>query len=157
MEKSILLMLFFSVVLAVTSFYLGFINPAKNLSLALKISFILVILILIPLFTAMLWLQSGAKERLSNTGIVPYPELKETIGVAFGIGEKPVWLFRTGEDNVNIRSFYSNENNRRGWKLLDINKQNVTLEKNGKKMIITGQTGTNKGSVMYVIEDSLVK
>ncbi len=157
MEKSIVLLLFFSVVLAVTSFYLGFINPAKNLSLAVKISFILVILILIPLFTAILWLQSGAKERLSITGIVPYPELKETIGVAFGIGERPVWLFKTGEDNVSIRSFYSNENNRQGWKLLDIDKQNVTLGKKDKIMIITSQTGMDKGSIMYVIEDLPVK
>ncbi len=64
MEKSIILLLFFSFVLAITSFYLGFIEPSKNLGHAAKLFFVLVIVILIPLFAGILWFQSSAKERL---------------------------------------------------------------------------------------------
>jgi len=152
MEKSIILLLFFSFVLAITSFYLGFIKPSKKLGNAAKSSFVLVIIILIPLFAGILWFQSSAKERLMETGIVPYPGIGETIGIAFGAGERPVWLFRTGTDKLSIGSFYTNENNRPGWKITESEEQSAILINNKNKMIIKSQIGSEKGSVMYLME-----
>ncbi len=151
MEKSIILLLFFSFVLAMTSFYLGFIKPSKNLGRAAKSFFVLVIIVLIPLFAGILWFQSSAKQRLTDTGIVPYPGLGETIGIAFGTGERPVWLFRTGTD-TNIVSFYTNENNRPGWYLKKSSVQKVILTDNKKMMTISVQTDQDKGTMMYLIE-----
>ena len=152
MEKSIILLLFFSFVLAITSFYLGFIKPSKNLGLAAKLFFVLVILILIPLFAGILWFQSSAKERLMDTGIVPYPGIGETIGIAFGTGDRPVWLFRTVTDKLSIGSFYTNENNRPGWNLTESGEQSAILINTENKMTIKAQTGSEKGSVMYLMD-----
>lgn len=152
MEKSIILLLLFSVVLAVTSFHLGFIKPSKKLGLAAKSFFVLVILILIPLFAGILWFQSNAKERLEETGVVIYPGVGETIGIAFGTGERPVWLFRTGTDKLSIGSFYTNENNRPGWEITESGEQNATLVNSENKMTIKSQTGQDKGSIMYLME-----
>lgn len=152
MEKSIILLLFFSFVLAITSFYLGFIEPSKNLGHAAKLFFVLVIVILIPLFAGILWFQSSAKERLMDTGIVPYPGIGETIGIAFGTGDRPVWLFRTVTDKLSIGSFYTNENNRPGWKITESEEQSAILINNKNKMIIKSQIGSEKGSVMYLME-----
>jgi len=152
MEKSIILLLFFSFVLAITSFYLGFIKPSKNLGLAAKLFFVLVIVILIPLFAGILWFQSSAKERLMDTGIVPYPGIGETIGIAFGTGDRPVWLFRTVTDKLSIGSFYTNENNRSGWNLTESGEQSAILINTENKMTIKAQTGSKKGSVMYLMD-----
>ena len=152
MEKSIILLLFFSFVLAITSFYLGFIEPSKNLGHAAKLFFVLVIVILIPLFAGILWFQSSAKERLMDTGIVPYPGIGETIGIAFGTGDRPVWLFRTITDKLSIGSFYTNENNRPGWNLTESGEQSAILINTENKMTIKAQTGSEKGSVMYLMD-----
>ncbi len=152
MEKSIILLLFFSFVLAITSFYLGFIKPSKNLGHAAKLFFVLVIVILIPLFAGILWFQSSAKERLMDTGIVPYPGIGETIGIAFGTGDRPVWLFRTVTDKLSIGSFYTNENNRPGWNLTESGEQSAILINTENKMTIKAQTGSEKGSVMYLMD-----
>jgi len=149
MEKSIILLLLFSFVLAITSFYLGFIEPSKNLGHAAKLFFVLVIVILIPLFAGILWFQNSAKERLMDTGIVPYPDIGETIGIAFGTGDRPVWLFRTVTDKLSIGSFYTNENNRPGWNLTESGEQSAILINTENKMTIKAQTGSEKGSVMY--------
>ena len=152
MEKSIILLLFFSFVLAITSFHLGFIKPSKKLGYAAKSCFVLVIIILIPLFAGILWFQSSAKERLMDTGIVPYPGIGETIGIAFGTGDRPVWLFRTGTDKLSIGSFYTNENNRPGWNLTESGEQSAILINTENKMTIKAQTGSEKGSVMYLMD-----
>ncbi len=152
MEKSIILLLFFSFVLAITSFYLGFIEPSKNLGHAAKLFFVLVIVILIPLFAGILWFQSSAKERLMDTGIVPYPGIGETIGIAFGTGDRPVWLFRTVTDKLSIGSFYTNANNRPGWNLTESGEQSAILINTENKMTIKAQTGSEKGSVMYLMD-----
>ena len=152
MEKSIILLLFFSFVLAITSFYLGFIKPSKKLGYAAKSFFVLVIIILIPLFAGILWFQSSAKERLMDTGIVPYPGIGETIGIAFGTGDRPVWLFRTVTDKLSIGSFYTNENNRPGWNLTESGEQSAILINAENKMTIKAQTGSEKGSVMYLMD-----
>ena len=152
MEKSIILLLFFSFVLGITSFYLGFIEPSKNLGHAAKLFFVLVIVILIPLFAGILWFQSSAKERLMDTGIVPYPGIGETIGIAFGTGDRPVWLFRTVTDKLSIGSFYTNENNRPGWNLTESGEQSAILINTENKMTIKAQTGSEKGSVMYLMD-----
>jgi hypothetical protein len=152
MEKSIILLLFFSFVLAITSFYLGFIKPSKNLGHAAKLFFVLVIVILIPLFAGILWFQSSAKERLMDTGIVPYPGIGETIGIAFGTGDRPVWLFRTVTDKLSIGSFYTNEYNRPGWNLTESGEQSAILINTENKMTIKAQTGSEKGSVMYLMD-----
>ncbi len=152
MEKSIILLLLFSFVLAITSFYLGFIEPSKNLGHAAKLFFVLVIVILIPLFAGILWFQSSAKERLMDTGIVPYPGIGETIGIAFGTGDRPVWLFRTVTDKLSIGSFYTNENNRPGWNLTESGEQSAILINTENKMTIKAQTGSEKGSVMYLMD-----
>ena len=152
MEKSIILLLIFSLVLAITSFYLGFINPSKKLGLAAKSFFVLIVLILIPLFAGILWFQNTAKERLAENNIVPYPGMGETVGIAFGTGESPFWLFKAGSGTISIGSFYTNEDNRPGWQLSESNENRAVLINETDKITIESITENNKGSIMYLME-----
>ena len=152
MDKSIILLLVFSLILSVVSYYLGYLKPAKHLSWLAKSSFISVSFILIPVLVIVLYFQSTAKSRLSETGFVPYAEITETVGIAFGIGENPIWIFKIKGKN-NIESFYSDESNRHGWKLIESSETMQIYQKGDKKMSIGQHKGWTSSSIIYMMEN----
>lgn len=149
MEKSIFLLLIFSIILSVSGYYLGFIKPQKNLVWLAKSSFFLATFLLIPLFVLVLWLQNGAKTRLEQAGIVPHPSIRETIGIGFGIGNNPAWVFKIDSKKESVMSFYLEERNRPGWILLNHKNSFLVFEKDGKELIIGFYEGWTSSSISY--------
>jgi len=153
MDKSIILLLVFSFVLSAISYYLGYRRPAIKFSWFAKVSFISVTLLLIPVLVIVLYFQSTAKSRLSETGFVPYPNIKETVGIAFGTGKNPIWIFKIKGQNY-IEKFYSEESNRPGWKLIKRSNNMQTYRKGNKIMSIGQQEGWTSSSIIYMLESN---
>ena len=152
MDKSIILLLVFSLILSGISFYLGYWRPSVNFSGFAKVSFIFCTFFLTPALAVVLFLQSTAKDRLSETGFVPYPQIKETVGIAFGTGENPTWIFKIKGENY-IESFYSYESNRPGWKLIKSSENMQTYQKGSRIMSIGHQKGWTSSSIIYMLEN----
>lgn len=129
MEKSIILLLFFSILLSAIGYYLGFIKPPKVFAWLAKSTFVFSTFFLIPLLAAVLWFQSGAEGRLEKTGFVPHPDIKEVIGIAFGTGANPVWIFKTASDEESIMNFYNETSSRPGWQLVSKNDSMLIFKK----------------------------
>ena len=151
MDKSLILLLVFSIILSGISYYLGFRKPAKNFPWLAKVTFVSATFLLIPVLVIVLYFQSSAKVRLSETGFVPYPQITETVGIAFGTGKNPTWIFKTRDLN-DIEKFYSDESNRPGWKLINSSENMQIYEKGNKKMSIGKQKGWTSSSVIYMLE-----
>jgi hypothetical protein len=73
-----------------------------------KATFIIMLFMMIPLVSFALWRQAGAIDRLSNTGIKPYPGILHSIGLATG---PSTWVFKTTSTPEDIQSFYHLEDN----------------------------------------------
>ena len=152
MDKSLILLLVFSFILSGVSYYIGYKRPSNNFKWVAKISFLSVTFLLIPLLFIVLFFQSTAKSRLSETGFVPHPEIKETVGIAFGIGENPVWIFKIKGQN-DIEEFYSAESNRPGWKLIESSDNMNIYQKGNKKMSIGRHRGWTSSSIVYMLQN----
>ena len=153
MDKSIILLLAFSVILSVISYYIGYMKPTLNFSWFAKVSFLSATFLLIPVLALVLFFQNTAKERLEKTGFVPYPNIKETVGIAFGTGNNPTWIFKIKDYNY-IEEFYSDESNRPGWKLIKSSENLQTFQKGNKKMSIGQQKGWTSSSIIYMLENN---
>ena len=153
MDKSIILLLIFSVILSALSFFLGYYRPAKSFSWLAKLSFFFVTAILIPVLFLVLVFQSSAQSRLSKTGFVPYPGITEAVGISFGTGKNPVWMFKIKGEN-RIRDFYSVESNRPGWKLIQSDGNIDLYQKGNNKMSVGQQKGLTSSSIIYMLEEN---
>ena len=153
MDKSIILLLVFSLILSGVSYYLGYRRRTENFLWLAKTSFVFVTFLLIPVFTTVLFFQSTAKSRLSKTGFVPYTNITETVGIGFGIGKNPVWIFKFKAPN-DIKNFYSDESNRPGWKLIKDGENMQIYQKGSKKMSIGQQEGWTSSSIIYMLENN---
>ena len=151
MDKSLILMLVFSFILSGISYYLGYRRPANKFPWLAKVTFLSVTLFLIPVLVIVLYFQDGAKARLSETGFIPYPHITESVGIAFGTGKNPTWIFKT-RDLSGIEKFYSDESNRPGWKLINSDPNLIIYQKGNKKMSIGQQKGWTSSSVIYMLE-----
>lgn len=152
MSKSIIIILIFSFILSGISIFIGFLRPPKSHSWLPKGAFIFSTFILIPFLAVVLYFQGTAEGRLSKTGIAPYPNITETVGIAFGTGENPLWVFRTDGPN-NIQNFYNYESSRQGWELINSSENSLLLEKGGNEMKISFYEQENGGSIIYKMEN----
>ena len=150
MNKATIIILLFCIILSGISYYIGYKRPPKFLSWFAKGSFFISTFILIPFLATILYFQGTATSRLEQEGIVPYPDITETVGIAFGKGEDPLWVFRTKEA-VNIQNFYNYESNRPGWKLKKSEDNAQIYEKEGKKLNISFYNYDSGGTIIYKI------
>ena len=154
MEKSILLLLFFSVLLGVSGYYIGFVKPPKTFAWLAKATFFCS-LVLIPILCLVLWFQSGAKERLSNTGFVPHPNIEEPIGIAFGIGKNPIWIFKTDDDKNSVFNFYNESASRPGWELTSNEGSYLLFKQGNKEMTVGHQEGWISNSIVFMLNNNI--
>jgi len=77
--------------LAAEGYYFGFVRPPKVLAWLQQATFILMLLMMIPLVSFALWKQAGAVERLANTGVKPHPGILHSVGLATG---PSTWVFK---------------------------------------------------------------
>ena len=147
------MLLVFSLILSVVSFYIGFIRPSGYLTWFARGSFLIATFLLIPTLSAVLYFQSTAVDRLSMTGFVPYPGITETVGIAYGKGENPVWIFKF-KWRGDIEKFYKDESNREGWALKESVGNLMVFTKDNKKMSIGRQEGWTSSSIIYMLESN---
>ena len=142
MQPTLIVLLFIFTVLAVLGYYIGFIQQARVLQSRSQTLFIIMTFVLIPLLVVVLRLQTGARRRLENTGITPHPAIRNAIGVTFGAGESPTWLFNVGQARADILNFDVVPDfdvvpeNRDGWHIVSQSETMVVLVKSERAMTI---------------------
>jgi hypothetical protein len=153
MQTSIIVILLICIILAAEGCYAGFIRPIRVFAWMAQAGFIFMTFGMIPCLIIALWLQSGAKERLARTGFVPHPSIKESVGIATGIGKNPTWTFKTEESDKSIADFYRLEKNRKGWKLANNRSLMMIFEKDKKKMVIGVHKGWTSNTLIYMLTE----
>ncbi|MFQ5917747.1 MAG: hypothetical protein ACE5I0_08065, partial [Candidatus Binatia bacterium] len=97
--------------------------------------------------------QSGAENRLARVGIVPHPSIEETVGVAMGVGDNPIWMFTVDAPAESIADFYRTEANRQGWNLTNDSPTMLILNRGEKKMVIGVHEGWDSRTVTYTLTE----
>jgi len=141
----------FAFILLGVSYYLGYRSHSEKFPWLAKASFLFVVFLLIPTLTVVLFYQSTAKDRLLQTGFVPYSEITETVGISFGVGQNPTWVFRV-KSTDGIEKFYLDETNRPDWSLLKSSKDMVIYQKGNSKMKVGLHRGLTSSSIVYMLE-----
>lgn len=141
----------FAFILLGISYYLGYRSPSGKFPWLARVSFLSVAFLLIPALTVVLFYQTTAKDRLLQTGFVPYSEITETVGISFGVGRNPTWVFRV-KSTEGIEEFYLDESNRPGWSLLKSGENMGIYQKGSSKMKIGLHRGLTSGSIVYMLE-----
>lgn len=149
MQTAIIVILLICIILAAFGCYSGYIRPIPISAWMAQAGFFFMTFVMIPFLVIVLWLQSGAKDRLAATGFVPHPSIKESVGITTGIGNSPTWTFKTEESNKTIVDFYRLEKNRQGWKLTNDSPLIMIFEKDGKKMVIGVHKGWTSNTIIY--------
>jgi len=151
MEKSTILLLVFAFILLGISYYLGYKAPAGRFPWIARVSFLSVAFLLLPALAVILFYQSSAKDRLLQTGFVPYPEITETVGISFGTGRNPTWIFKVKTDD-GIGEFYLDESNRPGWSFVESGENVNIYQKGNSKMMVGKNRGLTSSSIIYMLE-----
>jgi hypothetical protein len=91
MQGSLIFLLIICFFLSLQGYYFGFLRPTAVLAWLQQATFVISTFLLIPILVYVLASQSGAIERLENTGIRPYPSIRES--VVFGNGPIDPYTF----------------------------------------------------------------
>lgn len=153
MGTTVVMLLAACVGLAGLGYYLGYARPTRVLAWLGQASFIFLTFFMAPLLAVVLWLQFGAKDRLSKAGIVPHPAIEETVGVAMGLGDNPTWVFALDASADPIIDFYHVEGNRPGWELVSKGHELLVLRRDRKKMIIGTYKGWRSHTITYQLTE----
>lgn len=143
----------FAFILLGISYYLGYKAPAGRFPWIARASFLSVAFLLLPALVVILFYQSSAKDRLLQTGFVPYPEITETVGISFGTGSNPTWIFKVKTDD-GIEEFYLDESNRPGWSFVKSGENVSIYQKGNSKMMVGKNRGLTSSSIIYMLESN---
>jgi hypothetical protein len=146
MQPQMILLLIVCILLAAQGYYLGFIRPPRALAYLAKATFIFMSFVMVPLLSYTLYLQFGAVERLSRTGLVPHPKIAHAVGLATGKGANPTWVFKLNQVNQTAQKsaldFYLLPENIDGWEFYSKSESMIFLSSSqGKMTIMTGNSG----------------
>ena len=153
MEISIIILLIFLILFGILTFYLGFIRPPRVLAWLSQAAFITLTFILIPLCLIALWNQSKATDRLAKIGVVAHPSIKNSVGIATGIGTDPIWVFEVTASPEEIITFYRNELNTHGWTLIEDNPSMLIFKRGTQKLVISANESWTSQIVSYTLTD----
>lgn len=153
MQTSIIVLLVICLYLAVQGYYFGFIRPPRVFAWLQQATFVFMAFLMIPFLAGVLWLQSGAENRLARVGIVPHPSIEETVGVAMGVGDNPIWMSTVDAPAESIADFYRTEANRQGWNLTNDSPTMLILNRGEKKMVIGVHEGWDSRTVTYTLTE----
>ena len=153
MQNSLLLLLIFSLVLSLQGYYFGFYRPLAVLSWLAQSTFVIATFLLIPILIYVLVTQVGAIERLENTGIRPFPGIKESVGIANGKGDNPTWVFEVQASSDEIREFYRSAENTGDWSFQGDDGINMRFSNNDRLLKIAYRDSGSSETLIYIIED----
>lgn len=153
MQDSIIIILLAFTIMAAYGYYVGFIRRDPLIGWLAQAGFVFSICVMIPFLIIVLWLQSGAKDRLARIGFVPHPSIEESVGISVGIGKRPIWVFETHASEKSIADFYSVEKNREGWSLTNNNPVMMIFKKDKMTMVIGVAKEWTSSSIIYKLSE----
>lgn len=154
MQTSLFLLLIFSLFLSLQGYYFGFYRPPKVSAWLAQSTFVIATFMLMPILVYVLVTQSGAIDRLENTGIRPFPGIKESVGIANGRGDNPTWVFGVQASSDEIREFYGSAENTGDWSFEGDDGIYLRFRQNNKVMKIAFRDNWSSHTLIYIIEDS---
>ena len=152
MQGSLIFMLLVCFVLSLQGYYFGFFRPLAVLAWLAQSTFVISTFLLIPILIYVLVSQSGAIERLENTGIRPYPGIVESIGLGNGWGDNPTWMFEVHANSGEVREFYSSPENTGDWSFQGDDGIYLRFRKNDLVMKIAFSDNWSSDTLIYKIE-----
>lgn len=136
METSLLLTLGACLAFAALLYYFFFIRRETDLGARGKAGIFIIICVITPILLIILLDQSGAEDRLRETGFNPYPDFASSVGAATGTDKNPIWLFSTGGNADAVFRFYKEKKNHRGWSLVAEEPGELVFNKGRQRMSI---------------------
>lgn len=87
----------------------------------------------------LLWLRTGAAERLQAAGIAPHPALREPVGLAAGRpGTRQVWVFATTGPGRDLLAFYRDPAHLSGWRIAEDGNAALAFRQGDRRLVIAG-------------------
>ena len=151
MQPSIIALLIFCIAFAALSYYLGFKLPYYALQFLSQASFVVLSFMLIPFLVFALWTQSGEIERLRETGLIPHPSIRHSVGLTTALTESPTWVFAVDTSLESATEFYLDETNRLGWSILSSDSELLMLKRNYETMSIGLFKKRGDASIIYTL------
>ena len=152
MQNSLILLLILSLALSLQGYYFGFFRPTSVLAWLQQAAFVISTFMLMPILVYVLVSQSGAIERLENTGFRPYPGIRESVGFGNGRGDNPTWVFEVHANSGEIREFYSSAENTGDWSFQADDGVYLRFRKNDLTMKIAYRDNWSSDTLVYIIE-----
>jgi hypothetical protein len=135
------------------SFYIGFVRPPRVLAWLSKAGFIIWLFLLSPILGYVLYQQSGSIDRLESTGFVAHPDIEESVGIANGVGENPIWLFKINSDGTDILEYYRSPDSRPGWEMSGGNEMVLMFKRERQRMAVAVRKGWSDSSLMFSLSE----
>jgi hypothetical protein len=134
-QVSLVILLAVCVAFAAVAWVFGFGQRPANRRV--QAGFWVTVGLLIPAIVAAIALQLGARGRLEARGLVPYPGLKQVVGVASGVGREPLWVFTVHGPTDSVLAFYRRAESRDRWTLVAEDEDHLLLERGGERMSVS--------------------
>jgi hypothetical protein len=154
MQSSLIFLLIVFIALSLLGYYYGFFRPTVVAAWLSQASFMISTFMMIPILVYVLVSQSGAIERLENTGIRPYPGITESVGLGNGQGDNPTWIFEVRASSGEIREFYSSAQNTGDWAFQGDDGIFLRFRKNDQVLKIAYREDGSSDAIIYIIESS---
>ena len=148
MQPQLVVLLIICVVLATQGYYFGFVRPPKVLAWLQQATSILMLFIMIPLVSFALWKQTGAVERLENSGVKPHPGILHPVGLATG---PSTWVFKAKSNPEDIKSFYYSEDSFEGWEIISSSDNMLIVSNGDEKMTISMSRAADSTTIIYMM------
>lgn len=154
MQSSLIFLLIVFIALSLQGYYFGFFRPTAVLWWLAQSTFVISTFIMIPILVYVLISQAGDIERLENTGIRPYPGIRESVGYGNGRGDDPTWIFKVKASSAEIYEFYSSAENTGDWSFQGYDGIYLRFRKNNLILKIAFRESWSSDSLIYMIESS---
>lgn len=148
MQPQLVVLLIICAVLASQGYYFGFVRSPKALAWLQQATFILMLFMIIPLVSLVLWKQSGAVERLASTGVKPHPGILYPVGLATGPSK---WVFKAKSTPEDIISFYHLKDSLDGWVLISRSDSMLIVANGEENMTISMSRNTDSQTIIYMM------
>lgn len=135
--------------LASISFYCGFMVK-KYFAGQERVKGGFVAFLCLFLFVAyVLWQELNSQNQLSQH-ITPYPGITRAIWVPRTIeNSDSSWMFKTKDTAEQVQLFYKDENNRKGWEIIEGSTQQMILRKERRCINIATNQILNETDIIY--------
>ena len=153
MQQSIIILLILCILLAILGFYFGFIRPPRVMAWLQQSTFLIMTFMLIPIILLVLYSQDGSLERLTETGFMLHPAITESVGIGYGKGTNPTWVFEINSNKNEIRDFYLSAENTGEWTLSTDSDIMLIYKKGNQRMTIGIREGRSANTLIFTLNE----